>query len=334
MGEDRARNGGRGRTGRGREEVVHPPANQGKGRPSAPGWEVHAPRRHGPVIVDVEWPWVHRYRRGWAPRYMYRQVVFVESGWGHRRRDSRIDVRTFYRHRVRHASWNRAEVDVYLDRIEVYDDGYFVGEVDRIPSDLSRIRATIDRSGRVRFDRDVFIVGDPYTGFELISTRHYNGFVLDLFDRSHGFRAGVLDFRRERVVPVRRSRLFDPYGFDGYVPISLLPQDADWLCDYGASSYSGRFYRDDDRYFYGRGDDAWDDYGESYGYERDERRDSDGSWGRSPSRAPLGEDERGEGVTGWEEVKPLQHTEERAIESERSGARIKMKRQVELRRVE
>lgn len=126
----------------------------------------------------------------------------------------------------------RHGIDVYLDRIEIYEDGYVVGEVNRIPEQLARTRASVDRNGYVRFDRDLFLVGDPRVGFELISTRHYDGFILNSYRRSHGIRVGVLDLRRERVVGVRQSRFLDPRRFGGYVPIHLLPEDTGWMIDY------------------------------------------------------------------------------------------------------
>ena len=51
-------------------------------------------------------------------------------------------------------------------------------------------------------------------------------------------RVGRLDLRRERVRPVRHSRLFDDRHFRGYVPMSLLPEDAEWLWDVGSDAMS------------------------------------------------------------------------------------------------
>ncbi|MDX1547240.1 MAG: hypothetical protein R3247_09645, partial [Rhodothermales bacterium] len=205
-----------------------------------------------PIIhVDVHWPWEHRYRHHWRPRYRYRQVVYVDAGWGRRQhRRSEIDVRTFYYHELRHATREYAEVDIFIERVELYADGRYLGEVDRIPDRLSRIRATVHRDGYVEFDRDVSIVGDPRAGFEMISTRAYDGYVLDRYRSGHDLRAGVLDLRRGRVVPTSYSRLFDPYDFNGFVPVSLLPHDAGWLLDYGEASFSGAYY-DYDPYYYG-----------------------------------------------------------------------------------
>ncbi len=154
--------------------------------------------RHGPVVrprvrIHFDWPWEHRYRLGWAPRYRYRQVLFVNVGWGRRHRDARLDVRTEYYHRVRRADARKAEIEIFVDRIEIYEGGRFLGEVRHIPSDLSRIRATVYRNGRTEFDRSVFLVGDPYVGFEMISTRYYDGYVLNAYRSSHGFRVGRVD---------------------------------------------------------------------------------------------------------------------------------------------
>lgn len=239
--------------------------------------------------------------------YRYRQVVHVDAGWGRRSHRSELDIRTYYRHRVRSASRHRADVDIYIDRIEIFDNGYYLGEVRHIPAELSRVRATMYPGGGARFDRDLFIVGDPYVGFELISTRHYGGFVLNHYHRSHGFRVGVLDLRRERVRPVRRSRLFDPYEFDGFVPISLLPQDEAWIGDYGYGAPSRHWYGDDDVYYYGRP-----------GVDPSEPRGS--TSGRSPAYA-------------IPQTQPLQRSDDETYRTE-SGAEIRLKRETTLERVE
>ena len=219
------------------------------------------------IDVDIHWPWVHRHQRKWSPRYRYRQVVFVDAGWSGSHRESRLDLRTYYRHRVIDASPRRAVVDIQIDRIEVYEDGYFIGEVRHIPDELARIRAVVDRRYGVEFNRDVFLLGDPYAGFEMISTRSYDGFVLNKYQRSHGVRVGALDLRRERVVPVRRSKFFDPHDFSGFVPMNLLPEDAGWLIDYGYDSYSGHYWGDDDRYYYGFSDaDDYTRFGDDRAY--------------------------------------------------------------------
>ena len=225
------------------------------------------------IHIDIHWPWEHRYRHGWRPRYQYRQVIYVDAGWGSNyRRRSQIDVRTSYYHELRHASRNKAEVDIYIERIEFYENGRYLGEVHDIPKRLGRIRATVYRDGYVKFDRNVFIVGDSYSGFEMISTRYYDGFLLNSYRPSHGMRVGVVDLYRGRVVSSSYSRCFDLNNFDGYVPVSLLPDEHGWLLDYGNASYSANYY-DYDPYYYGgysNYDDAYDDpyYGDDY-YEED-----------------------------------------------------------------
>lgn len=214
------------------------------------------------IHIDINWPWVHRHRTGWRPHYRYRQVVHVEVGWNRHRRRSRIDVRTDYYHQLRYATPRKAVVDIYIDRIELYEDGRYLGEVVRVPDRLGHVQATIYRNGRVQFDRDVFLVGDAYEGFELISTRHYDDYLLDAYRRSHGFRVGVVDLRRKRVDPVQYSRFFDPVHFTGYAPISLLPENQQWLFDYGRGSFSAGYYEDDPYYYGGYYNDEYyeDDY--------------------------------------------------------------------------
>lgn len=211
------------------------------------------------IHIDVRWPWVHRHRHGWRPRYQYRQVIYVDAGWGNNHRRSQIDVRTYYYHELRHATNNRAEIDIYVERIELYQNGRYIGDVQDIPERLGRIRATVHRDGHVDFDRNVFVVGDLQAGFELISTRYYDGFLLDSYRAQHGMRVGAIDLRRGRVVPTSYSYLFNPHDFNGFVPVSLLPDDTSWLLDYGEASFSAAYY-DSDPYYYG----GYNDYGSEY----------------------------------------------------------------------
>lgn len=306
----------------------------------------HAPSRHlrPHAHIEIVWPWEFRYRRGWAPRYQYRQVVYIESGWGHRRYDSRLDVRTIYRHRVRYATRDKAEVEIRIEGLELYENGRYLGEVRRIPRSLSRIEATIYRNGRVRFDRDVFVVGDRRAGFELVSTRHYGGFVLDAYERSHGYRAGAIDLRRGRVVPVRYSRLFDPYDFGGFVPVSLLPEEAGWLFDYGYDSPSGYHGYDDEDYYYGyRGGDGRYNGGryDDDRYDDDWYDEDDWSYDRRPSGQVQPDGHASGAVRGapgaaaqGQRVEPLQRTQEAEFEAAEGEGRIRLKREVELKRID
>ncbi|QXD15224.1 hypothetical protein GQ464_017770 [Rhodocaloribacter litoris] len=214
----------------------------------------HPPKHHGPVVVvrphvqvNVHWPWTYRHRRHWRPRYRYRQVVYVEVHWGRRHRTSRIDVQTYYRQEVRYADAHHAVVDLYIEEIELFRDGRYYGRVHHIPARLGHLTARIYRDGRVVFDRDVFIVGDPHAGFEMIATRHRGGYVFDGYYGPGEWVVGRLDLRHQAVHLVHRSRLFDPYDFEGWVPISLLPDDLAWRYDYGAGAISA--YDDDDDYY-------------------------------------------------------------------------------------
>jgi len=168
-------------------------------------------------------------------------------------------VRTVYRHNVRSASANRAKVDIYIDRIELYEDGRFYGEVYYVPDRLSRVTATIHRNGRVTFDRNVFLVGDPYSGFEIVSTRHYDSFILNAFRIGHGYRVGVLNLRNGSVVETTRSGFMEANHFAGHVPISLLPEDTGWLFDFGSESFSGYYFGNNETYYYGYEDGQYDD---------------------------------------------------------------------------
>jgi len=293
----------------------------------------HKKRRYyfQPVIrpfihIDIHWPWEHRHRHGWRPRYQYRQVIYVNAGWGSHRRESQIDVRTSYYHELRSASRDKAEVDIYIERVEFYENDRYLGEVHDLPKRLSRIRATIYRDGHVTFDRNVFIVGDSYAGFEMISTRYYDEFLLEAYRPSHGMHVGVVDLDRGRVVESSYSRLFDLNHFDGYVPVSLLPDDTGWLLDYGNASYSATYY-DHDPYYYGGYsdyDEAYDDpyYGDDYYEEEyyvDEQQRPHYSVRSTVAEANF-------------EVAPLTKVHDRSYQTT-FGATIQLKRETEFVRV-
>lgn len=180
-----------------------------------------------------------------AGRFEYRQVVQVETGRRWRRHFVDLDIRTQYRRRIRRAGHQRTEVDLRIEAIHLYANGRYLGSVHHIPGSLSRVEATVDRRGHIRLNRDVLLIGSPDVGFELIATRHYNGFLYDHYRPGHGMKVGSLDLWRERVYPERRSELFRHARFDGLVPISLLPDDVhfydryDWAPRYGPSVVYG-----------------------------------------------------------------------------------------------
>lgn len=263
------------------------------------------------VHINFDWPWEYRHRRGWSTRYRYRQVVYVDAGWGRRHREVALDIRTTYRHRIRSANRRRAQVELDIERIEIFRNGRFLGEVNRIPNRLGRIRATLHRNGAVDFERTVFLLGDPRSGFELISTRAYDGYLLNAYHSSHRYRAGFLDFNRGRVVQVDYSEFFDPYEFDGYVPIDLLPVERDWLWDYGHESIS---------YAKGYGYDGHDSY----------RRDA------PLLRAPRGETSGRPGTPAFSQsgsATRLQRQQTLSYET-RNGARIQLRREAEIERID
>jgi len=219
-------------------------------RPYVAVWSRPVIRARWPHLhVHLDWPWLIRYERRWAPRYRYRQVIRVEVYHDGRRDWSDVEVETFYRHTVRRATADWAEIDIEIDQIDVYDGNRYLGYVDRLPAELRTIRATVYRNGEINFDREVFLVGDPRIGFEVVSTRRYDGWVQDYYRSEDGYRAGRVDLRRHRVHRIRRSRLWSPYRYTGVVPVSLLPDQQGWLWDYGIEALSAA----DDNYdwYYG-----------------------------------------------------------------------------------
>ncbi len=308
--------------------------------------------RRSPVHLDVAWPWETRFRRGaWSPRYRYRQVVYAESGWRGHDWESRYEIVTTYRQRILDASASRARLELLLDEVSLHQDGRYVGRVTRFPYDFERLRATLYRGGRIDFDRDLMVVGDIREGFELVSTRHYGGYAYASWRRGDDVRAARLDFRRQRAEFAGQSRFFDPYEYDGYAPISLLPVDADWLGDYGAysaSAYPYLGYGYDDRWDggYGRGDD--DDDGYYYGDVRErsdvtprgatdgsdrpvrgtyDRRDDGSGDDRSSGRAVSGRSS-----TSGETPTLRRDSDDRYTTP--GGATIRLRREAEMQRVE
>ncbi|NNE48216.1 MAG: hypothetical protein HKN37_16310 [Rhodothermales bacterium] len=227
------------------------------------------------VYLGLTWPWNFRYRYDWRPRFRYRQVVYIETGWGGRRRDNKVEVHTYYRHRILHADDRYSEVEIEIDAVDLYQNGRFLSTVDRIPGSLKKVRAIIHADGQIEFDRNLFIIGDAGTGFELIATRYYTDHLYNAYDDRHGFKVGRVDLRKGKVKKVRRSRFFDHGRFVGYAPISLLPDD-DRLWDYGQQPVSDRYnnrgretgwsrdYRGNDQPYYDGDYELSRDYLDSY----------------------------------------------------------------------
>ncbi|MDX1740295.1 MAG: hypothetical protein R3178_03340 [Rhodothermales bacterium] len=160
-----------------------------------------------------------------------------------------MELQTYYRHRVLFANDRYSEVEIEIDAIDIYENGRFLSTVDRIPSSLRKVRAIIHSDGRIEFDRNVFLMGDTRSGFEMIATRYYTDYLFDAYDRGHGLKVGRVNLGRGKVKKVRRSRFFHDGRFVGYAPISLLPDD-DRLWDYGRPvSYRDHYGNDDGNWY-------------------------------------------------------------------------------------
>lgn len=175
--------------------------------------------------------------------------MYVKSDYENRTRISQVELETQYRHRILSSNDQMAELEISIEAIDLYYEGKHLGSIDYVPENLGTVHATVYANGEIRFDREVFIVGDPYEGFEMISTRYYDGYVLDEFRRGDGYRAGRLDLQSGSIYRINSSRLFDPYAASGYIPISLLPENEGWLWDYGSEAMSAGL--DNYDYYYG-----------------------------------------------------------------------------------
>jgi len=114
------------------------------------------------------------------------------------------------------------------------------------------VEATVFRNGDIAFDRDIFLVGDRRAGFEILSTPFYDGYAAQGYRYGDDVRVGQVDLRKNRVRSKNYSRLFDTRRWQGYAPISLLPEDDGWLWDFGADAISAAY--DDYDAYYGYGD--------------------------------------------------------------------------------
>ena len=211
-------------------------------------------------------------------------------------------METQYRHRVISSNEQMAELEIQIEAIDLYYEGQHLGSVDDIPENLGTVYATIYADGQVNFDREVFVLGDPRVGFEMVSTPYYNGYVMDEYRQGDGYRAGRLDLRLGRVYNVSSSRLFDPFAASGYVPISLLPENEGWLWDYGAEAMSS--VADNYDYYYGA---------------------QNGGSG-------IGSNGRSSGVSGYQS-EPLFSADEYQFRT-RAGADVSIKRDTEIQRIE
>lgn len=171
----------------------------------------------------------------WSPVLRYRQRVRVESDRRYGYGSSVLDIRTSYRQRVSGGYSSGDRVEVRIERIEVYQDGRYLGYVDYydLPRDFDHVTATRMRNGELRLDDDLLLVGEASVGFELI---RFDG--NDFYGSwRRQYDALSLDLRRSSTRRVGYSRLFDPYAYRGYVPVSIVPDLQDDFYGYNGGYY-------------------------------------------------------------------------------------------------
>ncbi len=197
--------------------------------------------------------------------FVYKQTVNTRSDYGAGQYNAELEVHTRLKQTIKHVYSDRIKMEFRVEGISLYRGGYFLGEVHGTPRSHGTMKVTLYNDGYVEFDRMVYLVGDEEIGFELISTRYYGGHLLNEYRRGDGLRAAELDFYERRVHTVNRSRVFDPYDFNGLVPIALMPDDEYWGFQYltGGHRFSNDYYtgaydyydgydaRDDDRFYSG-----------------------------------------------------------------------------------
>jgi hypothetical protein len=199
----------------------------------------HYYRHHRPAVGFYIHVPVYRYYESRPSRaFVFRQVVETKSKYADGYRTSELDVRTTLRKRVRDISRNRVRIDFEIERMSIFANGTFLGDVTRIPKHLRGVRATVHNDGYVEFDRMVYLIGDPGRGFELLSTKYFGGNLVENYEEGHDLRVGWLDFGDRRVRDADYSELFDPYDLRGLVPLELIPDDEQWGFQYLAGGYS------------------------------------------------------------------------------------------------
>ena len=197
--------------------------------------------------------WQDRNRYFWASNYIFKQYVYMDNGWDYN--GSELEIRTRIRQETRRSSFNNARIEFMITGIDLYQDGYLLGSVQNIPSYLGRVSATIMPSGRVDFDSMVYLVGDPYAGFELVNTRFSSSFLIGSILGYNRTRVGAIDLRARRVYDIRNSNYLNDRNYRDNAMVPLVPESDDWGLGYTVAGFDYR----DDWYFDQRGY-AYDDY--------------------------------------------------------------------------
>jgi hypothetical protein len=213
----------------------------------------HPSHRHGLSIGFYIRPWV-RWYAGNTRRFVFSQAVS-----GHPSGD--LEVRSTLTRQIRKVRRDYVEVEFELDRIAVTAAGRYLGDVDRFPGKLRKVRAKIYRDGFVEFDRMLYVIGNEITGFELLSTRYCGGDVARASYECLNARSGDLDFYDGKVHATGYSRLLEPLPYGRVVSVALVPDE----------EYSGFQYV----VGYGRSNDGY--YNGSFDYSTLSRFDSNGN---------------------------------------------------------
>lgn len=172
----------------------------------------------------------------WSPLLRFRQRVRVESDRRYGYGTSVLELRTHYRQRrVGSGARYGERLELQVERLDAYQDGRYLGSVDQydLPERFRRVHATLQESGRLRLEGDLLLVGEAGVGFELI---RFDG--SDFYGSwRRQYDALTLDFARSRARALGWSRLFNPYDYRGYAPVSIVPDVEDDF--YGGYGYDG-----------------------------------------------------------------------------------------------
>ena len=186
----------------------HHPSRHRHYRPKRYHWRHYHPRRYyyhsGPAFgFYIRIPVIQWFHRAPRRRYVYRQVVSTTIN-GSYYSTTGLDIRTTFERRTRDVRHDRVDVEFEIKSIEIWDGDRFVGVIDHLPKHLRRVNARVYNDGFVDFDRMVYVIGDPDTGFEVVSLR-YSGLGTESSYADLDVRAGAVDFGRREVYAIEHS---------------------------------------------------------------------------------------------------------------------------------
>ena len=188
--------------------------------------------------------WYNQHRSSWSHTFVFNQYVTLDGGWSSRW-DSELQVRTTLRQRTNRYSRN-ADLEFDIERIQIYENGRYLGEVRSLPYNFSRVKASVSRNGQPRFENMIYLLGSPDEGFELMNSDFNNSYLSSWF-RNRRAQIASIDLRSRRVRTTYRSQFLNDV-YNDYVSIPLVPESDNYGLGYATSDWdyydNGGYYND------------------------------------------------------------------------------------------